>query len=113
MTFPQGGIFGIDLIPGIDLQDLIPTPVADAIRGTVDRILDPETDVNIGDPQPADRPIPVDAGSPQLSSAVQVIDGILTAINLILKFGLVVPDSTEAVLKKLGGALQTIRNWLT
>lgn len=113
MTHPEGGLFGIDLIPGIDLDDFLPPVVSEALKGTVERILDPETDVSIGDPQPADRPIPVEPGSNELSAAVRLIDGLLSALGLILKFGALVPDETEGMIRKLAGALNTIRGWLT
>ena len=112
MTHPQKGIFGIDLFPGIDIQDFLPKPVTDAIQGTVDRILDPASDVEVGSPQPPDRPIPVDAGSKELSDTVRLIDSLIGALELVLKAKFLIPDGPEKVIGGLIGALRTIRSWL-
>jgi hypothetical protein len=110
-----GGLFGIDIIPGIDIQDFLPdlpSFVPPAIKDAVELILGPDGP-NIGDPQPeGEKPIPVDAGSKELSSAVRAIDGAITSINLLLKFGFLIPDQYESPLRSLAGALGTIRGWL-
>jgi hypothetical protein len=109
---PKGGLFGIDIFPGIDIQDFIPKPVADAISGTVERIISPDTDVSIGDPQPPDRPIPVDAGSEELNGAVKAIDALVAVLNTALRLKWLIPNQYEDLLGKLVGALGTIRSWL-
>lgn len=110
---PEKGIFGIDLLPGIDIQDLLPKPVQEAIKGTVDRILEPAGDLEIGSPQPSDRPIPVDAGSQELSDAVKAIDAITKALATVLKYGgILIPDEYEKMIAKVVGALNTVRSWL-
>lgn len=113
-NIPAGGLFGIDLIPGIDLQDFIPPIVGDAIKDTVGKILDPtDPDINIGDPQPAgERPIPVEPGTKEMSSVVQSLDAVINALNLALKLGFLIPDKFENPMRGLVGALVTIRGWL-
>ena len=110
-----GGIFGIDLIPGVDIQDILPgltKPVTDAIKDTVGILVGPDGP-NIGDPQPAGPPpIPVEAGSEELSAAVKAIDAAISALNFVLKLGFIIPDAYEAPLRALVGALTTIRGWL-
>jgi hypothetical protein len=108
------GLFGIDLFPGIDLQDFLPPVVVDAIKDTTGVILDPDNDtIDIGDPQPeGERPIPVEPGSKEMSKTVQALDTLISAVNLILKMGFLIPDNLEGPLRALVGALGTIRGWL-
>lgn len=108
------GLFGIDLFPNIDLQDLLPPVVSDAIKGTVDTILDPnDGSISIGDPQPeGERPIPVEPGTEEMSKTVQALDTMVSAVNLLLKLSFLIPDNLEGPLRKLVGALGTIRGWL-
>jgi hypothetical protein len=108
------GLFGIDLFPGIDLQDFLPPAVVDAIKDTTGVILDPGNDtIDIGDPQPeGERPIPVEPGSKEMSKTVQALDTLISAVNLILKMGFLIPDNLEGPLRALVGALGTIRGWL-
>ena len=107
----RGGIFGIDLIPGVDIQDFLPKPVSDAIRTSVDQILGPGGP-SIGDPQPPDRPIPVAAESKELNNAVKAIDAIVNTIEAVLKLSFLIPDQYELPLRQLVGALNTVRGWL-
>lgn len=119
---PQKGIFGIDILPGIDLQDflpdnlesLLPGPVGSAIKENVGKILDPnDGSVSVGSPQPdGERPIPVDADSQELSTAVKVIDTLTAALTLVLKLGFLVPEDTKSVVRNLIDALGTVRGWL-
>lgn len=98
-----------DLIP----EGILPGFVTDAIKSTVDVILDPNDDsIKPGDPQPAgERPIPT-TDPEELSAAVKAIDGALAGIALVLKFRFLVPDKFEGPLEALAGALRTIRGWL-
>lgn len=92
-----------------DLTDL-PSPIAEAILGTVEAILGP-TGPNIGDPQPANRPIPANTLH-ELNSAVKAINTALSAINLVLKLGFLLPPQITSPLQLAAGALRTIRSWL-
>lgn len=109
-NLPQG-FLGIDLD---NLTGLLPPQVADAIKGTVGAILGDEPGTpNIGDPQPEGTPpIPVKAGSKELSGAVKAIDAAVSAIDLLLKFAFLIPDSYEGPIGALRAALLTIRGWL-
>ena len=111
---PAGGLFGIDLIPGIDLQDFIPPFVGDAIKDTVGKILDPnDGKIDIGSPQPeGERPIPVEPGTKEMSGTVQALDAVISALNLALKLGFMIPDNLEGPIRALVGALGTVRGWL-
>lgn len=110
---PQGllGFSLSDLIP--DFSHIIPGPVGEAIKNTVDKILDPNDDsIKMGDPQPAgQRPIPT-TDPKELNAAVRAIDSAIGGIALVLKFGWLIPDQYEAILHSIAGALQTIRRWL-
>lgn len=113
---PEKGLLGIDLLPGIDVQDFLPDlpgAIGDAINETVGKILNPNDDsIKIGDPQPAgERPIPT-TDPKELSAAVQAIDAALGGIKLLLRFGFLIPDNYEDGLRKLAGALNTVRGWL-
>ena len=117
---PEKGLFGIDLIPGIDLQDFLPgnldklpEKIGEAIQENVGKILDPDDDsVSVGDPQPeGERPIPT-TDTEELNAAVKVIDTVVGALQLVLRLGFVVPDDIEALVRKVIGALGTIRGWL-
>lgn len=108
---PQG-LFGLP-----DLDDVVkwvPGPIADAIKDTVGKILDPADDeINLGDPQPeGEKPIPVDEGTEEMSTTIKAIDAVISALDLVLRVGFVIPDNIEDVIKKLRGALSTIRSWL-
>ena len=97
------------------LTNLLPPQVADAIKGTVGKILDPNNpDIKIGDPQPdGTPPIPVAAGSKELNGAVKAIDAVTGTIDALLKYGaFLIPDQYEGPLKALEGALKTVRGWL-
>jgi hypothetical protein len=109
-----GGLFGIDLIPGVDIQDFLPPVVKDAIKNVTGVILDPDDNsINIGDPQPeGERPIPVEPGTEEMSSTVKALDAMISAANLLLKLGFLIPDQLEGPLRLLVGALGTIRGWL-
>lgn len=111
---PEKGLFGIDLLPGIDVQDFLPNlpgPIGEAIASTVDTILG-DGGPNIGDPQPAgERPIPT-TDPTELNSAVKAIDAALGGIHLVLRLGFLIPDNIEDVLRQLAGALSTVRGWL-
>jgi hypothetical protein len=112
MSAPQGFLGLPDLG---DLTKLLPPQVADAIKGTVGKILDPNDDtLHEGDPQPPGTPpIPVAPGSEELSGAVKAIDALIGAIDVVLKFGgFLIPDKYEAPIKAIQGALRTIRGWL-
>lgn len=117
---PEKGLFGIDLIPGIDLQDFLPGnlgelpgKIGEAIRENVEKILDPaELSVEIGSPQPeGPRPIPT-TDPKELNAAVRVIDTVVGALQLVLRLGFIIPDDIEESLRKVIGALGTIRGWL-
>lgn len=96
-----------------DVTKLLPPQVADAIKGTVGKILDQgNPTVKIGDPQPPGRPIPVAAGSKELSGAVKAIDAATGAIEALLGLGFLIPDRYQGALRGLDGALKTIRGWL-
>jgi hypothetical protein len=107
-----GGLFGIDLIPGVDIQDFLPPVVKDAIKDTIGSIVG-DGPINIGDPQPdGERPIPVEPGTEEMSSTVKALDAMISAANLLLKLGFLIPDQLEGPLRLLVGALGTIRGWL-
>jgi hypothetical protein len=109
---PPQGFFGLPDLG--DLTKLLPPAVADAIKNTVGKILDPKDDsINTGDPQPPGTPpIPVEAGSHELNAAVKAIDAVTGAIDLVLKFAWLIPDQYEGPLRALEGALKTVRSWL-
>jgi hypothetical protein len=109
---PPQGLFGIPNLD--DVTKLLPPTVAEAIQGMVVKILNPnDPNIKIGDPQPAGTPpIPVAAGSTELSGAVKAIDAMTSAIELILKMRFLIPDQYEGPLRGLEGALKTIRGWL-
>ncbi len=114
MPVPAGVPQGLLNLPDLnDLTNLLPGPIKDAIKDTVGKILDPNDDsVSVGDPQPeGEKPIPTETPK-QLSGAIKALDGALGAIDLIQKFGFLIPDEFEDGLNKLEGALRTIRNWL-
>jgi hypothetical protein len=113
---PPQGFFGdlTNLLPDIDLTKLLPPVVADAIKDTVGSILGDEPgSPDIGDPQPeGERPIPVEPNSKELNGAVKAIDSVVGALEAALKFGFLIPDKYEDVIRKLVGALKTVRGWL-
>lgn len=113
---PQGFLglpnFNFDALAD-SVTKFLPPAVTDAIKGTVEKLLDPDEDINIGDPQPeGERPIPVEPGSEELNWAVKAIDTVLSALDVVMKFGFVIPDEYEGYITKLQGALHTIRGWL-
>jgi hypothetical protein len=109
---PPQGLFGLPDIS--DLTKLLPPQVGNAIKNVVGKILDPDDhSLDIGDPQPPGTPpIPVEAGSEELSTAVKAIDAVTHAIDLVLTFSALLPDQYEAPLRALRGALKTVRGWL-
>ncbi|ACH62084.1 hypothetical protein MYRNA_76 [Mycobacterium phage Myrna] len=119
MTAPTNipaGFLGInlgDLDPGKLIGDLLPKPIAEAIRDVTNVIIDPKDDTYVeGQPQPeGERPIPT-TDPQELNAAVKAIDAVTSAIAIVLKFGFIVPDDAEEILRKVSGALKTIRGWL-
>ncbi|QZE10423.1 hypothetical protein SEA_SCOOBYDOOBYDOO_72 [Mycobacterium phage ScoobyDoobyDoo] len=114
-TIPQGflNINLGDLDPGKLIGDLLPKPIAEAIRDVTKVIIDPHDDTYVpGQPQPeGERPIPT-TDPKELNAAVKAIDAVTGAIAVVLKFGFIVPDDAEEVLRKVSKALTTIRGWL-
>lgn len=115
MTTPQP-FMGLPNLGDVIKQvtSILPPQVTDAIQGTVGKILDPEDPtINIGDPQPpGERPIPVEPGTKELSGAVKAIDTALGALEVILKLEFLIPAKYVDLIKKLEGALKTVRGWL-
>lgn len=104
--------FPVDIVEGV--AKVLSPKVADALGGVIGKILDPnDPSINVGDPQPPGTPpIPVEAGSKELGAAVKAIDVALSALDLLFKFGWVIPDQYEAPMHGLEGALKTVRGWL-
>jgi hypothetical protein len=118
MTTPNvpQGLLGVnlgDLRPDKLLGDLLPKPIADAIRDVTSVILDPKDDTFVpGQPQPeGERPIPT-TDPKELNAAVKAIDAVIGALSIVFKFGFIVPDGFEDDLRKVVAALQTVRGWL-
>jgi hypothetical protein len=113
MTTPQPFMGLPDLGKIVDqVTGLLPDEVADAIKSVTEKIIDPDNDeINEGDPQPeGEQPIPVEGE--ELNKAVKVIDTVMGALDVVLKFSFVLPDDFEELVKKVQGALRTIRGWL-
>lgn len=114
-NIPQGLLgFNLgDLDPSKLIGDLLPEPIANAIRDVAGKILDPNDGTfTPGQPQPeGERPIPT-TDPKQLNAAVKAIDAIIGAIAVVLKFGILIPNNVEEDLRKVSAALSTIRGWL-
>jgi len=114
---PPQGFLGLPDLGDIvgQVTKILPPQVGEAIQDTVGKILDPtDATINIGDPQPeGEKPIPVNEGTEELSTAVKAIDTVTEALGVVLKFGgFVLPDKYEKIIKDIQGALGTIRSWL-
>jgi hypothetical protein len=111
---PPQGFLGLPDLGGIvdQVTKLLPPEVGNAIQNTIGGILG-DGPINIGDPQPpGERPIPVEPGSKELSSAVKALDTAIGALNVLTKLDFLIPKQYQDLLTKLQGALTTVRGWL-
>lgn len=118
MTTPQPflGLPNLDDIIGKvtdEVTKVLPPDVGQAIKDTVGKILGPDPDLNVGDPQPpGPPPIPVKPGTPHFAAAAKALDTAISALDVLMKFSFLIPDQYELGIKALHGALTTVRDWL-